>query len=599
MPQTLFKFFLTVTAFLAAALTVDAALWSQEWPDYVDPSADGSSDFRRGPGFYLAWWKILLCIPVFLFWVKAADWVNVDLHRTREQTKLEFDTWNPALSFSFLGGFVILLCVPLFWIGYPLYLVGGLLPFFLYVGQRNKKVPKGERTLFPVHRKKMVDTAPIVLKQDEGIKIEFTAGGNDPQRSQSNLIAARQNPFFLQLKEFIHDVMFKRADRVQLEFTQQAVAMRYEIDGMWLNMPPRDRQSGDAILYAIKQLANMNPMDRQSRQVGSFKAANETGKKVAVEVTSAGIPTGERVVFKVIEQKKKQVMNILQLGMMPEMLERLRPIINQPGYVVVTAMPGDGLSSSWLGVLDAADRVTRDFVGVCDKTFQDKVIENVEYREYDKAAGETPRAELVNLALKLPQAFVVPDANDGETINYLCDQIEAEEMFCISQIHAKSAIEAVIRMLMLKPDRSKFAKYLTGVVSHRLFRRLCDKCKQPYQPPPQLLKQLGIAMDPNLRFFQEYQPPPPEQLIDDKGRPIEPPPPCAVCGGVGYFGRIGVFELLEITDPIRQAMVNNPSLNGIGEAAKASGHRVLQTEAIQLLTNGITSVQEIQRVLKK
>ena len=600
------RFFLIVLLLVTALIVAGSAefdaqagvgLNAQEWPDYVD-SVSGSSEFRRGPGFYLSWWKILICLPVFIFWVKAADWVNVDLHKTREQTRFEFDSWNPAITFSFLGGLIVLLCIPIFWIGYPLYLLAGTLPYFIYVVQRNKKLPQNMRQLVPVAKGKAADAAPIVLKQDEGIQIEFSAGGSDPQRAQANLIAARQNPFFLQMKEFVNDFMAKRADRVLMEFAQQGVAIQYDIDGIWIKMQPRDRQTGDAILYAFKQLADLNPMDRQNRQDGDFEAAIGK-KKVAINLSSAGVPTGERVMLKIAEKKKKASMSILQLGMLPEMLERMRPLINNPGYFLVSAMPSDGLSSSWLGVLDAADRVTRDFVGVCDRQHQDKTIENVEFREFDKAAGQTPFEELKNLALKLPQAFVVPDPVDGNTINYMCDQIEAESMFCISQIPAKSAVEALVRFLMLKPDASKFAKNLKGVVFHRLFRRLCDKCKQPFTPPPQMQQQLGLQPDPKTVFYQQYQPPPPEQLIDDKGRPIDPPPPCPVCGGIGYYGRIAVYELLVIDDAIRQAMVNAPSLQSITAAAQQNGHLDVQREAIKLLTHGVTSVPEIQRVLQK
>lgn len=597
MPHRRINLFTLLTV-LIAALGTAGPLLAQQWPDYVDP-VGGGAQFRRGPGFYLAWWKLLLSIPVFLFWVKAADWVNVDLFRNRERTRLEFDTWNSIMTFSFLAGFILLLCIPLFWIGYPIYLLSGVLPFYLYLFQRNPKVTPKEKTWFPVGGGKPAGgSAPIVLKQDEGVPIEFTASGASPQQQQGNLIAARQNPFFLQMKEFIQDIMKKRADRVLLEYSQQAVAVQYEVDGVWVKMPPRDRQSGDAILFAFKQLANCNPQDRQNRQDGFFEAAGPK-KKIRVELSSAGVPTGERVMLKIIEKKKATTMNILELGMLPEMLDRLKPLINNPGYVLVSAMPGDGMSSSWIGVLDAADRVTRDFVGVCDVGYQDKQIENVEFQEYNKAAGETPLPLLKNLALKLPQAFVVPDANDGDTINYLCDHIEAEEMFCISQIAAKSAVEALVRFLMLKPDRSKLARFLSGVVYHRLFRRLCDKCKQPVQPPPQLLKQLGLPPDPKTVFFQQYQPPPPEQLVDERGRQIEPPPPCNVCGGIGYFGRIAVFELLVINDPLRQAIVNTPTLEQLKAVAAANGHQDLQREAIKLLVNGVTSLQEIQRVLKK
>ncbi|MEC9093827.1 MAG: ATPase, T2SS/T4P/T4SS family [Planctomycetota bacterium] len=597
MPLASRKLISAVSAILVVTLGCSPFLFAQEWPDYVD-SVGGNSGFRRGPGFYLSWWKLLLCIPVFLFWVKAADWVNVDLHRNGETTKLKFDTWNPALSFSFLGGFIILLCIPLFWIGFPVYLLSGVLPYFLYLGQRNRLVPNSERTLLPRQKRKYADAPAAVLEQDKGVPLEFIPGGENSQRNQANLIAVRQNPFFLPIKEFVNDIMKKRAEKVQLEFSKQAVGVSYEIDGLWTKMPVRDRESGDAILNVFKQLSDLNPNDRKGRQEGSFQAAS-VRKKINIDLVSVGVPTGERVLLKIQEVKKKKTAKILELGMLPDMLERLKPLLKNPGYVLVSSMPGDGMSSSWLGVLDAADLVTRDFAGVCDLSHQDRELENVEFREINKSAGETPLKELKNLALKLPQVYVVPDPCDGETINYLGDQIESENVLCISQVQAKSAVEAVVRILAFKPDRSKFAKNLTGILFHRLFRRLCDKCKQPFTPNAQMLKQLGLPTDARTVFFQQYQPPPPEELVDKKGRPIDPPPPCSVCGGTGYFGRIAVFELLEINDKIRQAVVNKPTVNDLTAAARLTGHRNLQAEAIALLTNGVTSVQEIQRVLKK
>lgn len=595
MPKTRLQLF-SFVAIVSFVLLLDAVVASaQEWPEYTSP--DGNP-FDRGPGFYISWWKLLCCIPFFFFWVKAADWVNADIQRNRETTKMELDSWNPAVVFSFLGGFIALLCLPIFWIGFPIYAIASLLPYFLYLRARNPLLPKATRTIFPMHPDPLKQPAKVVLRQDEGLQLEIKAGGENSQRSQANLIAARQNPFFLQVKESLYDIMFKRAERVQLDYTQQAVAVRYEVDGVWINMPPRDRQSGDAILYAYKQLANLNPMDRQNRQEGSFEVAS--GKtKSRFELTSAGVQTGERVVLKVMELKKKAAMNIMQLGMLPDMYTQLQANLNRSGMVIISSLPSGGLSSSWLGALDAADRVTRDFVGVCDKNFQDKVIENVSFVEFDKAAGQTPLAELKNLALKLPDAYVVPELVDAETVNYLCDQIEKEKAFAITQIHAKSSVEAIVRTLMLNADRSKLAKSMNCVLFHKLFRRLCDQCKQAVQPPPQLLQQLGITPTPQTMFFQQYQPPAPETLVDEKGRPIAPPPPCRTCGGIGFYGRIAVFELLEINDKVRQAMVNSPTLKDIGAAAQMTGQKTVQQNAINLLVAGVTSLQEIQRVVNQ
>jgi len=148
MPKTRLQLF-SLVAIVSFVSFLDAGFVSaQGWPEYTSP--DGNP-FGRGPGFYISWWKLLCCIPFFFFWVKAADWVNADIQRNRETTKMELDSWNPAVVFSFLGGFIALLCLPIFWIGFPIYAIASILPYFLYLRARNPLLPKATRMIFPIH----------------------------------------------------------------------------------------------------------------------------------------------------------------------------------------------------------------------------------------------------------------------------------------------------------------------------------------------------------------------------------------------------------------------------------------------------------------
>jgi type II secretory ATPase GspE/PulE/Tfp pilus assembly ATPase PilB-like protein len=136
------------------------------------------------------------------------------------------------------------------------------------------------------------------------------------------------------------------------------------------------------------------------------------------------------------------------------------------------------------------------------------------------------------------------------------------------------------------------------VLNQRLIRKLCDECKQAFPPPPQLLQKLGIPAGRVQVLYREYQPPPPEQLVDDKGRPIEPPI-CPKCGGLGYFGRTALFELLVVDAALRDALIKQPKLEVLRSVARKSGHRTIQEEGILLVARGITSIPELQRVMKQ
>jgi len=132
-------------------------------------------------------------------------------------------------------------------------------------------------------------------------------------------------------------------------------------------------------------------------------------------------------------------------------------------------------------------------------------------------------------------------------------------------------------------------------VNQRLIRKLCD-CKQPFQPPPQLLQKLGIPPGRVQQLFREWQPPPPPPP-DQKGK-VEEPQICRKCGGIGYYGRTAIFELLEVTDTLRDALVRNPQIDTLRQIARQSGTRSIQEEGVLLVVKGTVSITELQRVLK-
>ena len=112
-----------------------------------------------------------------------------------------------------------------------------------------------------------------------------------------------------------------------------------------------------------------------------------------------------------------------------------------------------------------------------------------------------------------------------------------------------------------------------------------------------MIQQLGGDPRQQNTLFTQYRLPPPEQRVDAKGRPIEFPP-CEVCGGIGYIGRIAAFETIFVTDPVRQTLVKQPTAEAIEKAARAEGKQALTIQAYKLVLHGLTTLQEVQRVMK-
>lgn len=588
----------TLTIITAAAaclllLLAPETAFGQDWSYSGDP-------LERGPGQYLAWYKLLPMWIVFLMWVYTTDWVNQDSQEIGDGIGMPYNVWNPIIVFTFVPVFVIVApLMPMYAISIGLVLLAYFVPLAIYVFQRNGKVQQDQKVLTAAHLKLWFSNLGRARKvkpqkklaYEEGPPIDFIAvAAGDDSVDKANLIAARQSPAFVDLKELVNDMMRKRAQRCMLDYTESGVAVRFEVDGVWHNLDNRERETYDVVLAILKKLCNLNINDRRSRQQGEVKF--KAGKpKYTIDFTSQGTQTGERALL-VVSSDDSPLKTLESQGMREKMLEQMHQLVRKNGIVVVSALPQGGLTTELIGTLNAADRLLKDFTSIQDKADPLPYVENLEVTFYDKAAGETPDKYIRALSLKQPDAFVVPEPPNAETISMLCDEALSEERVVIISVRAKEAVEALMRVLLLKAPAEKFAKAVNGVLNVRLVRRLCEKCKQPYEPPPQLLQRLGIPPGRVQALYREWQPPTGD---DVKKADLEP---CTACNGLGYKGRIGIFELLVVNDTVRKALVNQPNLDTLRKAARAAGTRTIQEEGIVLVAQGVTSLNELQRVLK-
>jgi type II secretory ATPase GspE/PulE/Tfp pilus assembly ATPase PilB-like protein len=597
------------TAFLAAALALLSAQAAYaQWPDMPDEA------LARGPGFYFAIWKLVLLLFPFWFWVKTADWLGRDAAIHGEKTGQTPEVWNPVYVFTFFFTFIVLgLGVPFFLLGYALVWLAYGVPLAVYVMQRNAKVAPDDRVFTPAHIKKWFSELGKRKKQGQdrkrapyeyGAPVNFAPASGDKALDQGNLIAARQFPAFVPAKELMADALNRRADKILLDYTADAVGVKYMIDGVWHNAAPKvhereplNRELGDAILVVYKRLCNTNPMDRRNRQEGKMKVGYGAGKWEA-KLLSQGTQTGERVLIDILPDKKTQP-TLEELGMREQHRQRLGEALTARGNLVVfCSMPADGLTTTWIAGLKACDRYVRDYVTIQDAAKPEPDVENVESsHRFNAAAGETPMKVLPALILKQPEVFCVPEIADGPTLNAILEQIEEENRKGIVSLRAKEAVEAILRLLMLKPDVQKFAKALGVVVNQRLIRKLCDQCKEAFQPPPEVLQRLGIPPGKVQVLYREKQPLPPG-VEPPKPKKGDPPLICPKCNGIGYYGRTAIFELLVVDDKIREAIIKQPKIEVLRQVSRASGNWTLQEEGILLMAQGITSFTELQRVLK-
>lgn len=556
----------------------------------LDEWNDSHSIFRQDD-LSLSWWKALLVVVVFLFWVRSADWVN----RDAQLFDLGHETWNIVMVAPFVVAMLVALLVPNFVIGFVLILLAWLVPFVMYVVKHNKSV-EDHQTVFTGswfrfqlaalgQRLGMKVSTEQKADYMRGPQVDLEARGGDDRTNQANLLTARQSPGYVHVKELVADMVARGSSKALLDYSEEMVAIRHMIDGVWHNAEPRDRESGDITLAVMKQLTNLEVSERKRKQEGEFGAEYER-QKYKAEVASQGVKTGERVVVTLKGGKiKGDYQTLEELGMRSKLREQWMDLMNgDRGVIVYSAMPEGGLSTLTDVGLFETDRLLRDFVAVEDAAEPETDIENVPAHYYNAAEGQSPSEIIPSLSRKYPNVWVVRDFVDEQTARLLMDEVDLDRLV-ITTVHAKDAAEACLRVLKKKTPHKEFARELVGVINTRLIRTLCEDCKVPYDADPRLLKKLGI---PSGKVTHFYQPPKAEDI--DK--------PCKACKGLGFRGRTGLFEVLIADDQFREKIKKEPKLDVLRKSARAAGMRTLQEEGILLVAKGTTSLTELSRILK-
>lgn len=428
--------------------------------------------------------------------------------------------------------------------------------------------------------------------------VEFKPKLDDNTQVQSLLISVRQNAGFEIAAGQVSHAIHSRADQILMDFTASGCAIRYLIDGQWEQLPPLDRESGDAMLYALKQLSLLNPADRRSAQSGSVNVALKK-EKFNLKLQSQGVPTGERVLLR-LEMGKIPFDTLADLGMRDKMAAAFKEHLNDDGNVVlITAPKAEGLTTTWNVSVSAADRLVRDFQSFEEEGRPEPEIININPNYYGGNSSMTAYEAVRKAILKEPDVFLFPDAVDSDAFGLALDQIDNVDKKVITRLVAGSAVEGFVRLLAQYPDhRARLAEKVSCILGQRLVRRLCDNCKIGFQPQPQLLQQLGIPPGRVAMLYQPFIPPPVEQQVDENGRPA-PITPCHACQGRGYLGRIAIFEMLRPGPQLRDAVAKTQDVGRLAAIAKSEGFHNVQTEAVLTVARGLTSLDELKRAFSK
>ena len=386
-----------------------------------------------------------------------------------------------------------------------------------------------------------------------------------------------------------------RAGRLLLEIDQQGGKVRQRIDGIWQPLrqivkrrqglkvvdemepaAPLDRETTAAVVTAVRTLCGMAPkpvkrqagrfqlgVDKKSIPCGVILEAAEGGMRLAVDLD---LPAP---VFK----------SLAALGMSEKVATKVQQALTlEHGLVVVSSPPGEGLTTTFTQVVLTADRLLRDFVILEDAGAPIKEIQNVKPMRWGGPEQVAPLAALETAMRGYPTALVVPDLRDKALAAELAER--SAELLVIVGLQAVDAVQAVEKLLALGMSPATLARTLQAATCQRLVRRLCPKCAESFQPPADLLARLKLPAVESIAFKKAT------------------PDGCPACSGTGHLSRGGLFELAG-GPTVAKAIAAKVDRATLVKAAVRDGMQRFPEAGIELVVAGTTSLDEVQRVLKK
>ena len=365
------------------------------------------------------------------------------------------------------------------------------------------------------------------------------------------------------------------ASDIHIEPGERNLRVRLRVDGVlfeFSTMPP-SRTPG--LVSRFKVMAGIDIAESRKPQDGRFKTEVEPGKPVDVRVSTYPTPHGEKVVMRVLDQSKGLV-SIDKMGFDPETSKLWKKAYSSGnGIVLVTGPTGSGKSTTLYATLTRINTVEEHIITIEDPV--ERQLEGIIQGHVNERAGMTFAAALRSMLRQDPDVIMVGEMRDRETAD-LAIRAALTGHLVFSTLHTNSAAASYTRLVDMGCDPFLLTTTIRAILAQRLIRKLCERCKVKYRPTEKDLKTLGMQKFDGFIYH-----------ANEKG--------CKTCGKDGYSGRAGLYELLIPNEAINEAVKNEASAEEVSRIAKGNKMRMLEDAARTYVTNGLTSVEEINRVL--
>lgn len=382
-------------------------------------------------------------------------------------------------------------------------------------------------------------------------------------------------------KELVSDAISRRAEKLVVELRGDRAQSKFMVDGMPFRGPTLPGRRALAITQMLKLLSGLDHKNKKDPQTGGIKAEYDEKKYTVLVKTSPG-NGGERLTVQIADPSQT-LRKPSDVEMTDELKNKIRGMTSdRSGVLLICGPPESGVSTSAFVLLHTIDSYIYSVYAIADFTGRDPI--NIS--EYKLEEGESYDVALEKIIRKEADTLYLENLDDPEIMKLAFEN--HSRLGFLGEYTASDPATAVLNLVEQLGDAKLVTEGLRGVFTQKLVRRLCHKCREAYRPNPRMLAKLGLPPETKVLYRQQAPPDPEEEIDDDE--------PCVFCDDVGFRGRVATFELLEMSDEIKQLVVDGADAAAIRKQARSEGQITLQKDALRLVAAGITSMEEVKRV---
>jgi len=386
---------------------------------------------------------------------------------------------------------------------------------------------------------------------------------------------ANKAPIVKLINSILFQALKQRASDVHIQPYETHVQVRFRVDGILYNIMEIPKPVQEAVVSRIKVMGKMDIAERRLPQDGqtSFIAG---GREVDVRISTIPSLGGERTVMR-LQDKSTGLYDIRNIGLLKDDFASVHRLINMAhGIILVTGPTGSGKTTTLYSALKDINSPDKNIITVEDPI--EYQLPGISQVQVSRKKGMTFAAGLRSIVRQDPDIIMVGEVRDLETAG-IAIQSALTGHLVFSTLHTNDAAGAVSRLIDLGVEPYLVNSSLLAVVAQRLVRRLCDRCRESYTPSEGEMKAYDL----------EYGDLPGDILFRARG--------CEACQNTGYLGRMGIYEILEIDDNVKDLIIQQASASRIKkDAVQRSRLRTLRQDGIAKAARGLTSLQDVERV---